>query len=142
MRKLFAYCFAVVVAALCVLAPVHLRQAPTLADVPFLSLELFVASVVTGAIALPPFLVVVMVAKANRLNSVLFYLACGVAFSLAVDVAVATYAAASLPVGDPERLAFSDGFIRFLPSFLSAGGLGSLCYWMLAGRLPPPLKGQ
>lgn len=140
MRKVFAYCFAVLVAALCVLAPSQPRLAPTWADVPFLTTEALVAFVVTGLVALPPFLVAVKVATAKRLNSVIYFVVFGIALALAADLAVAGWVAGWAPAGDPERLPFQEGVLRFLPSFLSAGALGGLCYWMLAGRILPETR--
>lgn len=133
MREGIAYCVAVLVATLCLLAPLHLWSV----GIDFQAWAILITFGITFVAASLPFLIVLTVARAASLGSALYYLACGITFGLVFGGVAAIWASSLTLEGDPDHLSLGDGFIRFLPTFLSAGIGGSVCYWVLAVRLHP-----
>ncbi|MBT2135359.1 hypothetical protein KK137_13555 [Croceibacterium sp. LX-88] len=91
-----------------------------------------IAFVLTGLCAFLPFFAALQIAERWQLHSAPFFVASAVITSVALCAFAATVAGSGLPSNDPEHLSFFVAFLRFLPSFLTAGIIGGLTFWWCA----------
>jgi hypothetical protein len=100
--------------------------------IPFYGFEIAIAALAINMVAFAPYLLVRRFAARWRGPAILVYVLVGLGLGLAGACLLAGSAAASLPGGDPERLPFSEGLLRFAPECIVAGLVGGLTYWAAA----------